>query len=417
MKKRILFIIFYSLTGYLFSQVPENLSNEEKIYGLSKLWKEADKNFVFFDQVSSLDWDKTYQGFIPKVIASKSTYEYYKILQEFCSLLNDGHTRVVVPWQLRIIEEVKPPIVTELINDKVFITEIGNDTIRNQGLSEGMEIIEIDDIDVHEYASKNVRPYVFYSTKQDEKVQVYEHNLLRGHIDRPLRIKANNGKVYFINRKLSGDKKLEPAFEFKKLTDQVGYLKISRFWGNNLEAKFDSVFSCIQNCSKLIIDVSKNDGGNSYYANYVLSHFVNKKFETSRWKTKMYMPAYASWGFSTQWQDNNGEIIEPVEESKRYSEPIVVLISEKTYSAGEDFVSAFINTNRGIVIGRPTAGTTGNPIGFELPGMGGFQICSKRDYLSTGKEFVGYGIEPQKVVKKTQDPNHLINAGLSIFND
>jgi len=415
MKNLILLLGLTVCIGNTFAQeIPENLTNEEKIYGLSKVWKEADKNFVFFDQVADLDWDKTYQEYIPKVLETKSTYEYYKKLQEFCSLLNDGHTRVVVPWQLRKIHEVSPALKTQLIDNKLIITEIQNDTINKMGLSEGMEIIKINGFEVHEYAAKNVKPYVFYSTPQDMEVQIYEYNLLRGHVEKSLEIKTQKGKSYSISRKLSKSASELPIFEFE-LMNHIGYLKINRFWGENWEAHFDSIFQEIKKVPELIIDVSENQGGNSYYANYILSHFVDKRFETSRWKTIMYMPAYASWGFTTQWQDNSGEIVEPVEASKRFTKPVVVLISEKTYSAAEDFVSAFMNTDRGLVIGRPTAGTTGNPIGFELPGKGGFQACSKRDYLSNGKEFVGYGIEPDKTISKTNNKNHLINAGIKIL--
>ena len=138
-----------TLIGYS-QEVPENLSETEKLYGLSIVWKEADKNFVYFDQVPDLDWDKAYQEFIPKVLNTKNTYEYYKELQAFCSLLNDGHTRVVVPWQLRKIHEVKPPVVTELVGDRVIIKEIQNDTLKQRGLKVGMEVVEIDGIKVHE---------------------------------------------------------------------------------------------------------------------------------------------------------------------------------------------------------------------------------------------------------------------------
>ncbi|MFP4845417.1 S41 family peptidase [Winogradskyella sp. PE311] len=382
---------------------------------MSKVWKEADKNFVFFDQVPALDWDKTYQAYIPKVLETNSTYDYYKKLQEFCALLNDGHTKVVVPWQLREVKEIAPPIKTELIKNKVIITAILNDTIKNQGLKKGMDIIEINGINIHEYASSRVKPYVSYSTEQDMNVQVYDYHLLKGHIEEKVKLKTNTGKVYSISRKLTSTKSITSAYEFRKLNDETGYLKLNRFWGRNLDAKFDSIFQDIQSMPKLIIDVSENTGGNNGYANYVLSHFVDKPFETSRWKTLMYMPAWVSWGSSAQWQDNEGNIVEPKEESKRYTKPVVVLISEKTYSAGEDFVSAFLNTERGIVIGRTTAGSTGNPIGFSLPGEGGVQICSKRDYLANGKEFVGYGIAPQIEVKKVIDENHLINKGLEIL--
>jgi len=415
MKKIILLFGLIILIGNVYSQIPEDLTAEEKIYGLSKVWKEADKNFVFFDQVSLLNWDKTYQEYIPKVLETNSTYDYYKKLQEFCSLLNDGHTRVVVPWQLRQKKEVSPPIKTELSGNKVIITEILNDTIKNQGLKKGMEILEIDGISIHEYASSRIKPYVFYSTEQDMNVQVYDYNLLKGNIEEKIKLKTKNGKVYSISRKLTNAKSITPAYEFRKLNDETGYLKLNRFWGENLDAKFDSIFQNIQSMPKLIIDVSENNGGNSGHARYVLSHFVDKSFETSPWKTLMYMPAWVSWGWSTQWQDNEGDIVKPKEESKRYTKPVVVLISEKTYSAGEDFVSAFLNTERGILIGRPTAGSTGSAIGFGLPGKGGVQICAKRDYLSNGKEFVGYGIAPQIEVEKETDENHLINKGIEIL--
>ena len=397
----------------LFSQeIPENLTDVEKIYGLSKVWKEADKNFVFFDQVPNLNWDSTYQLFIPKVLETSTTYEYYKVLQRFCSLLNDGHTRVYVPRPLRKIHEFPPPVWAELINGKVFINEIQNDTVKRQGISVGMEIIEIDGVNVHDFANKHIKPYVFYSTPQDMNVIVYERNLLKGHINKPLKLKMRSGKEFIIKRNMSRTVKKHPIFEFKIMDDNVGYLKIRRFYGDNIESEFDSIYKEIKKTSKLIIDVSTNQGGNSGHAHYVLSHFVNKPFQTSNWKTPKYMPAYASWGRGLEWDDNKGYMVKPVKKSNRYGNKIILLISEKTYSAGEDFVSAFLNTKRGTVIGRPTAGSTGNPIGFPLPGKGSFQICSKRDYLSTGKEFVGYGIAPDHVISKTKDKNQLINEAL-----
>lgn len=395
----------------------DRLSDEEKIYGLSTVWKEADKNFVFFDQVPDLDWNKTYQTFIPKVLKTQTTYEYYRILQEFCSLLNDGHTRVVIPWELREVFEVAPPILTELVDGKVIIGRILNDTLERQGLSVGMEIVAIDGTEVHEYAIKHIQPFVFYSTKQDMEVQVYEHNLLKGHIDKPLKIRTKDNKEFSVSRRLKKLDKPVQIFEFKVLDDNMGYLKINRFWGDRFKSEFDSLYHEIRKTSKLIIDISENEGGNSGYSNYVISHLIEKPVLSSRWKTLMYMPAYASWGWNTQWQDNSGSMIQPVRESLRFTKPIVVLISEKTYSAAEDFASLFLNAKRGVLIGRTTAGTTGNPIGFELPGKGWLQICSKRDYLANGKEFVGYGIEPDHTVKKTKDKEELTKEGIKILKN
>lgn len=49
-----------------------NLSDAEKIVGLSKFWSEASNNFVFFDK-THINWDSTYQAFIPKVWTSGLT--------------------------------------------------------------------------------------------------------------------------------------------------------------------------------------------------------------------------------------------------------------------------------------------------------------------------------------------------------
>ncbi len=44
------------------------LSDAEKIYGLSLFWKEVSYNFANFAHVSDLDWDMTYQEFIPRAV-------------------------------------------------------------------------------------------------------------------------------------------------------------------------------------------------------------------------------------------------------------------------------------------------------------------------------------------------------------
>lgn len=423
MNKRIIGPIWALLLTSCLLQAQEGahpLTDAEKILGLSKVWKEADKNFVFFDQVPTLNWDSAYLAFIPKVINTSSDYQYFRTLQQFCSLLKDGHTRVYVPWRLRKTEEVLPAFRTELIGEKVMIVELLNDTLLQQGLEVDMEVLAVDGQEVHAYAKEKVQPFVFYSTIQDRNVQVYEYNLLKGKIDVPLKLTVRKGsetKTIQISRRLNRKTIEKGAFEFSLLENNIGHLKIYRFWGDDFERQFDSIYPLVRSVNRLIIDVSQNQGGNSGFADHVLQHFVDKPYYTSNWKTPKYMPAYASWGKPLEWEDNKGYKVKPVRKSKRYMGKLVVLITEKTYSAGEDFVSAFLNTNRGKVVGRPTAGTTGNPIGFELPGGGGVQICSKRDYLYNGQEFVGYGIKPQVPVEKSMNEALLLAQAVALLKE
>src|SRR5206468_20797 len=58
----------------------ENLSDEEKIAGLSKFWSEIKYNFGYPEKLIELKWDDLYLQTIPKVLATKSMLAYYQEL-------------------------------------------------------------------------------------------------------------------------------------------------------------------------------------------------------------------------------------------------------------------------------------------------------------------------------------------------
>ena len=91
----ILLVVIIS-TRSAFAQVDTvaNLSNADKLYGLSKFWSETSYNFAYFDH-AKINWDSTYRAYIPKVLATKNTWEYYLVMARFCALLKDGHTILI----------------------------------------------------------------------------------------------------------------------------------------------------------------------------------------------------------------------------------------------------------------------------------------------------------------------------------
>jgi len=78
-----------------------------------------------------------------------------------------------------------------------------------------------------------------------------------------------------------------------------------------------------------------------------------------------------------------------------------LLLGPRTFSAGEDFVLSFKLMKRGLLVGEPTGGSTGQPLVFDLPGGGYARICAKRDSYPDGREFVGQGIAPNLRVAPT----------------
>jgi C-terminal processing protease CtpA/Prc len=87
--------------------------------------------------------------------------------------------------------------------------------------------------------------------------------------------------------------------------------------------------------------------------------------------------------------------------------PIVILIGRNTASAAEDFLVFLDSIENITLVGEPTFGSTGQPLNFDLPGGGKARVCTKRDYYPDGREFVGYGIQPDVPVRLT--PEDILN--------
>lgn len=84
-----------------------------------------------------------------------------------------------------------------------------------------------------------------------------------------------------------------------------------------------------------------------------------------------------------------------------FNGPVAVLIGPRTISAAEDFAVSFAAVKRGILVGSATAGSSGQPLRFDLPGGGTARVCSAQESFPDGRKFIGTGIAPQIEVELT----------------
>lgn len=382
------------------------------------VWAETKFNFAFFDQVPELDWDKKVQEYIPKVTEENNIEDYYKLLKEMVVCLKDGHTDISFPKNKKQGKQYdSPPIEIQVVEDKFIITRCGNTKeIENQNIYPGLEIISIDSIPTHQYFNEHILRYNSYSTKQsDEAFGV--RKLLRGLKDSKVTLEiANlqgNIRAVKLTRNLNINDKVrfewrtwmeEPLVEMKKLKGNIIYFKLASFSYSKIKDEFDEKFNSL-NLNKIkgiILDVRYNTGGSTNNGYAIISNFIDTPLKSSNWKTRKYLPSYRAWGREEEWYEcgSHGDI-EP-SEGNRYLGPLVVLIGPNTFSAAEDFVVPFDFADRAILVGQKTGGSTGQPLYIFLPGGGSFQVCTKRDTYPDGKEFVGYGIEPDIEVHQSQ---------------
>ena len=393
-----------STTGFE-SNFEENISDTEKLAGLSLLWAEVKQGFVYFDQVPDLNWDETYKSYIPKVLDTSSTFEYYKELTRMVSLLNDGHTNVYYPKDLYEKAYARPPLSTKLVDGKVLVTAIYSNSLSLMGINVGDEILKIDGTDVHEYAKRNVLPFQSSSTSQDLEIRTYTYGLLSGDkqktIDLLFRNKEGNSKTIEVRRGQYGDESYPATHDFSVLVGKYAYFKTNSFGSNEAAEFFESNLENLKKLDGLVIDIRSNGGGSSNVGYRILSHLTDKVILGSKSYVRKGQPIRKAWGYSIpKWEELESYPYK-VEHEEIFSKPVIVLAGAQTFSAAEDFLIAFKELDIGLVIGEKTAGSTGQPLSISLPAGGAARVCVKRDKYQSGEDWVGVGIEPDIEAKPT----------------
>ena len=390
-----------------------DLSEEEKVSGLSLLWMEARNNFVYFDHLTA-DWNKTYIDYLPLVKNTKSTAEYYKVLMRFYAQLKDGHTNVYPPKEISADFYSRPPMRTELIEGRVFVTQVFSDSLLKAGIIPGLEVIKIDSAPVIDYAEKNIKPYQSSSTPQDLQVREFCYALLSGPAQKPIyfEFKTSAGKSFLkmVARTGYHDIKNAGSIVYQSIGD-IGYLQVNNFEDQSINKQVDSLFKNeIVKTKGLVIDIRNNGGGDDGIAFNIIRKLSDKPAKVSASKILKY---YGRPGSEVSWYKNEPEQLNP-DKKIIYDKPVMLLVGPKTFSAAEDFTVVFDYMKRGKIIGLPTGGSTGQPLRFDLPGGGSARVCSKRDTYPDGKEFVGIGIMPDITVMKTV--NDLLNGTDAVKN-
>lgn len=400
--------LFFNQNGFWESRTfktpyKENISEEEKVAGLSKFWSEVKYNFINFDLVPDLNIDSLYFEYLPKVKNTKSTLEYYYVMSEMCAKLKDAHTNVSAPAELRNEVYARPLLRTRLIEDKVLVILVDK-SLQDAGIHRGMEVTTVNGLPVKEYAARYVAPYESASTPQDLKVRMYDFALFSGSLNKPiqLQLKDANGKTFdkTISRVTPAERSQKfalPAAEYKELAGKIGYLVINTFANDSGTKVFKANYQQIAQTNGLVIDIRNNGGGSTDLS--ILSYMIDSVMAVTKTYSRQYVPTFRAWGRAQSvWTSGNG--VGPTNAGK-YTKPVVVLISARTFSAAEDFASAFKSSEKAVLIGEATGGSTGQPLFFTLPGNMSARVCTKRDQLANGEDFVGKGIQPDIIVVPT----------------
>jgi len=430
MKKILLFMAIFGLllkTSAVFAQIDtvSNLSDADKLYGLSTFWKEASYNFVYFDH-AHVNWDSTYKAYIPKILATKSTWQYYLVMQRFCALLKDGHTSVGFPYELQHHISRYKWIDIENFDKRFYVTNI---PVQYKDMVPlGSELVGVNGVPVMQYMENEVIPSISASTDQVRWNLAAYTRFLSADTAQVwhLELKTPNGKLikydYQFHTYQPKWVRQIPAWQLMrfKMIGDIGYLQLNDFSDTSLITKFKALLPQLYKCKGVIIDMRENDGGQTGIGVGILKYFTDKRLLIgSAWRTRDNIAAYKAWGIyelkdttkfehlddwnkkielsakGDYWLKGDTMKYENDVTAPKITCPLVVLTGNHTVSAGEDFLIFLDGLKpRAVTMGQRSEGSTGQPLPVDLPGLYGARICAKRDTYPDGRDFVGIGIIP-----------------------
>ena len=398
--------------------MPEKLTREDKVYGLSKFWQEVNYNFVYLYKVDHVKWDDLFREYTTKVQETSNDYEYYRLLQKFCATLKDGHTNVYFPKYIQdnILNNHygKYRFILNNIDGKAIITHINES--RKDEIPIGSEIIEVNGIPTRQYLDEFIIPYISASTTYTQEDWAIS-KLLEGYLGTTYDIKLlqPNGdeKILNITIAKSEEKEMFPAiekrelFEFKWYPNKTAYISLNSFSDWEIAEMFRKKNKELKQAESLIIDLRKNGGGNTIVGKVILHYLTEDTiFYGAKSQTRQNVATFKARGNDSYYYDlpYSPDTLGPGDrkqlKNKRVIVPTAVLIGHGTASAAEDFLIYADKQKHMTTIGEPTYGSTGQPLRFELPHGGIARVCTKKDTYPDGREFVGVGIQPEILVRK-----------------
>ena len=377
---------------------------EEKIKGLMMVATEMRYWNASLDFSDIVDWNSHASSYILRVLESKNLIQFYEVLTEMVGKVGENHTIVYFPPD---IPRKYSGCGVKLLyaGEKFLVERVDKEELKGK-IKPGDEIISVDGVAVKTYIEKNKSKYPlvrhYYCKPRTYAMYRIADVLLTGIKDSNISVKLAhpNGKTYRLSLKRDAYKtvkkqsrsKNNKLVELEILKENIYYFNIKRFYGSDIYQDFLELIKDLdtKEAKGVVIDLRINGGGNSGYGDRIFSHFIEKPLNNYVFS---YHPARLPRRESTQSLGllglfKGGYPIEPAAE-KKFSCPVVLLISPRTGSAAEDFSFCFKYHKRGTIVGLPSGGATGMGRMLLLPGGGSMRITLNVDIY-----FCWRGIQP-----------------------
>lgn len=308
-------------------------------------------------------WKKRYSNKI------KTKEDAYVAINSMLASLNDPYSKFLSQEEF---QEQNSSINSKLygiginiasISGKIFIVNVlENAPAYNSGIRSGDIILKVN--------SKDVNGQSVYQVAQ----------LIRGNINQVVNLDLLRGNEKF-NCNVKREEIKVKTIEYKKISNDIGYIRISSFIGADTPREFIVALNRLKDTKGLILDLRGNSGGLFQNAIVIANLFMKQGVIVNviarQGKKNTYMAEY------------DGCI---------YDNPLVILIDENSASASEILSSALKDNKRAVLVGTRTYGKGLVQKVFALPNKTGMNLTIARYLTPKGVDINKKGIVPDYIV-------------------
>ncbi|MBL0024245.1 MAG: peptidase [Saprospiraceae bacterium] len=320
-------------------------------------------NYAYFDQQKT-NWEKVKPIYQPQVDTCTSRNSFIQILEKILNELYNGHNflNTNTDESNRLIPSGSDLKV--VFKDDIFVIDEVREGFNSDlcGLKKGMQIISFNSISIKE----GIKQFLPLSTSNyDNAIFEYAANmLLAGTHNEKRVITARLNEVtkdYFPdNVPNKTEKSYESVLDWKKLKNNVGYIKINNSLGDDaLIKEFDIALDTLFNTDGLILDLRETPGGGtSTIARAIMGRFVDKELP---YQKHLYIAEERETGIKR----TTLEFVSP--RQNVYRKRLIVLAGNWTGSMSEGIAIGFDAMQRATIAGTKMAGLLGEIFTFETP--------------------------------------------------
>ena len=374
------------------------LPGESRAANFQRLWRALDYAYPYFE-VKGVDSAALYALYAPQAAAATSDGAYWRVVAEALAELGDGHTGLLSP---SVASGRRHFGICRDIGGAVVLDEIGA-VARAAGLERGDVVLAVDGQPI-EAALEALPPILSVgATPQHRHVKAVFHALSTTGDRLTVTVTGPAGErtVTLIWPEAAPPAAPETAAPWRplitgeRLPSGVGLIRIPDFSGggdHDLVAEFDAALAALFDAPGLILDLRGNGGGSTFISDPIAGRFLDRPFTYGRDHFRARLPQRG-------WRAHFDYRIKP--RGPIYTGPLVLLTDALNASTAENFIVALVDSGRARTVGQTSAGSSGNPVRFRLPG-GGWARFSTGDFRrNDGTRIEGVGIAPDVPVAWT----------------